>query len=181
MNDLLVEKSLLELMFEENESEKTIEQKRSHVILWMGAATALVLTAILLLLVKSKPQNTPVIENIARTGAVDFDAYKPKVEIEVVDKIVHPNMIGMAQYEIKARLHNRGERTLTGVELIGKMFGLDDSLIKAAISLPIPRARTEPLKPGESMLVSVKIDAPPKVTEDMIKDLTVELQGLRFQ
>jgi len=167
-------------MFEEPVSEKTLEQKRSRAILWMGAATVLVFTAILVLLVRSKPQGDPVLDNVVRAGAADFDAYRGKVGIEVIDKIVHPNMIGMAQYEIKARLSNRGERVLTGVELIGKMIGLDDKLIKEAISLPIPRGRTEPLKPGETMNVSVKIDAPAKVTEDMIKDLVVELRGLRF-
>jgi len=167
-------------MFEEPVSEKTLEQKRSRAILWMGAATVMVFTAILVLLVRSKPQSDPVLDNVVRAGAADFDTYKGKIGIEVIDKIVHPNMIGMAQYEIKARLSNRGERMLTGVELIGKMIDLDDKLIKEAVSLPIPRGRTEPLKPGETMNVSVKIDAPAKVTEDMIKDLVVELRGLRF-
>jgi hypothetical protein len=116
-----------------------------------------------------------------RAGIAEFDSYQSKIEIEVIDKIVHPNMIGMAQYEIKARLLNKGDRTLTGIELVGKMFDMDEKLITQAISLPIPRGRTEPLKPGESMTVSVKIDAPAKVTEDMIRDLKVELRGLRFQ
>lgn len=167
-------------MFEESESDKAIEQKRSRAILWMGAALALVFTAILVLLLRSKPQSDPVLDNITRAGAAEFDAYKGKIELELLDKIVHPNMIGMAQYEVKARLSNRGERTLTGVELIGRMIDLEDKLIKEAVSLPIPRGRAEPLKPGETMNVSVKIDAPAKVTEDMIKDLTIELRGLRF-
>lgn len=168
-------------MFEETQSEKTLEQKRSRAILWVGAAAAVALTALVLLLARSKPENQPALENVVRAGNVEFDNYQKKVEIEVIDKIVHPNMIGMAQYEVKARLDNKGDRTLTGIELVGKMFDLEDKLIKDAISLPIPRARTEPLPPGGSMNVSVKIDAPAKVTEDMIKDLSVELRGLRFQ
>jgi hypothetical protein len=168
-------------MFEEPVTEKTLEEKRSRAILWMIAATALVFIAILVLLLRAKPQGDPILENVVRAGAAEFDAYKSSLEIEVVDKIVHPNMIGMAQYEIKTRLTNRGGRDLTGIELIGRMIGLDDQVIKEAISLPIPRARTAPLKPGESMNVSVKIDAPAKVTEDMIKDLAVEVRGLRFQ
>lgn len=167
-------------MFEEK-SEKTTERARSRAILWAGAALALALTALVVLLARSRPQNQPVIENLQRAGAAEFDRYREKVEIELIAKIVHPNMIGMAQYEIKARLHNRGDRTLTGVELVGKMFDMQDKMITESVSLPIPRARTEPLKPGESMPVSVKIDGPPKITEAEIKDLAIELRGLRFE
>jgi hypothetical protein len=166
-------------MFEEK-SEKTTERARSRAILWVGAAAALLLTALVVLLARSRPQNQPVIENLQRAGAGDFDSYQEKVEIEIIDKIVHPNMIGMAQYEIKARVHNRGDRQLTGVELIGKMFDLNDKIIAESVSLPIPRARTEPLKPGESMPVSVKIDGPANVTEAEIKDLAILLRGLKF-
>jgi hypothetical protein len=167
-------------MFEETSSEKTLEQKRSRAILWVGAAAAILLTALMIFVARSRPQNAPALENVVRAGSADFDAYKGKVEIEVIDKIVHPNMIGMAQYEIKGRLSNKGDRPLTGIELIGKMIALDDKLIKDSVSLPIPRFRSEPLGPGQSMNVSVKIDAPAKVTEDMIKDLVVELRGLKF-
>jgi hypothetical protein len=166
-------------MFEE--AEQTTAQKRSRAVLWIGTAVVVLLTALVVMLAKSRPQNTPALENVVRAGAAEFDSYKEKIELEVTDKVVHPNMMGMAQYEVQGRLTNHGDRTLTGVELVGKMFDLDDKLIKQGISLPIPRARTEPLKPGESMRVSVKIDAPAKVTEDMIKDLAVELRGLRFQ
>ena len=165
-------------MFEK--AEKTMEEKRSRAVLWVGTGVILLLTAIIVMMAKSRPQNAPALDNVVRAGAVDFDSYKEKIEIELTDKIVHPNMIGMAQYEVQARFTNRGDRTLTGIELVGKMIDLDDKLLKEGISLPIPRARTEPLKPGESMKVSVKIDAPAKVTEGMIKDLAVELRGLRF-
>jgi hypothetical protein len=115
-----------------------------------------------------------------RVGAAEFDGYKDKVRLEVIDKIVHPNMIGMAQYEIKARLHNRGDRAITGVEILGKMIALDDRLIAQNISIPIPRVRREPLKAGESVVVSVKIDAPARVAEADVKDLLIELHGLQF-
>jgi hypothetical protein len=77
----------------------------------------------------SKPKEQPPLPNAVRAGAADFDNYKSKVEVEMLETVVHPNMIGLKQYQIKARLTNRGERTLTGVEVVGKMFGLDDRLI----------------------------------------------------
>ena len=86
-----------------------------------------------------------------------------------------------AQYEIRVRLTNHGDRPLTAIELVGRMLSLDDKTLKENVSFPIPRGRTEPLPPGQSLPLSVKIDAPAKITEDMVKDLVVELRGLKFQ
>ena len=94
---------------------------------------------------------------------------------------MHPNMIGMLQLEVRARLHNRGDRPMTGVEIQGKMFDMEDKIIAQNTSIPIPRVRQEPLKPGESMRISVKVDAPGKISEGEIKDIVIELRGLRFQ
>lgn len=165
----------------EPEPEQTIEQKRSRVVLWMGVAAAVLITALIVMLARSRPQNEPVIENVLRAGAAEFDAYKDKVAIEMIETIVHPNMVGMAQHDIRAKLHNRGDRTLTGIEVFGKMLGMDDQPVAEGRSHPIPRTRQEPLKPGESMNFTLKIDRPGKITEDMVKDHALELRGLRFQ
>jgi hypothetical protein len=103
------------------------------------------------------------------------------VEVDPEGKMVYPNMIGMWQLEARAKVTNRGDRELTGVEVIGKMFDLEDKVIAQAIRLPIPRSRKDPLKPGESMNIVLKVDAPQKITEDEVKDITIELRGLRFQ
>ncbi|MFN0087765.1 MAG: hypothetical protein ACKVX9_20405 [Blastocatellia bacterium] len=165
----------------ENENDKVIERERSRALLWVGAAGAVALAVLILVLVKARPEDRPVIEDVLRAGTPEFDGYKDRIEMEIIDKVVHPNMLGMAQYEVRARIHNRGDRTLTAIELTGQMVGLDDKTIKQIVSIPIPRGRPEPLPPGDSIAVSVKIEAPGKVTEDMIKDLVIELRGLKFQ
>lgn len=163
------------------EPEQTIEEKRSRIVLWMGVAAAVLIVAVIVLLLRARPQNEPVIEHALRAGAAEFDAYKGKVEIEMIETIVHPNMVGMAQHDIRARLHNRGDRTLTGIEVLGKMIDLEDKPIKEEIRYPIPRTRQEPLKPGESMNFNLKLDRPGKFTEEMVKDHAIELRGLRFE
>jgi len=165
----------------ENENLKDVEQARSRALLVVGAIGALVLTALIVMLARSKPESVSVTENMVRAGAPEFDSYKDKVELEVIEKVVHPNMIGMLQLEVRAKLHNRGDRAMTGVEIHGKMFDLDDKVIAQNTSIPIPRVRREPLKPGESMRISVKVDAPGKISEAEIKDIVIELRGLRFQ
>jgi hypothetical protein len=165
----------------DNKTDKDTQPARSRAILVVGAIAALVLTALIVLLARSKPQSFSQVENIVRTGSPEFDAYKDKVELEVIEKVVHPNMIGMFQLEVRARVHNRGDRPLTAVEILGKMFDLEDKILAQNVSIPIPRVRREPLNPGESMRISVKVDPPGKVSEHDVKDITIELRGLRFQ
>jgi hypothetical protein len=159
------------------------DQDRSRALLIVGAIAALVLAILIGALAMTKPASERERENMVRAGSAEFDAYKDKIALEINpdNKIVHPNMIGMWQLEVRATLTNRGDRELTGIEVMGKMIDLEDKVIAHATSRPIPRIRTEPLKPGESMLVKVKVDAPAKVSEAEVKDILMELHGLRFQ
>ncbi|QQS45039.1 MAG: hypothetical protein IPM66_13785 [Acidobacteriota bacterium] len=164
------------------EHEPSTIEKQGRRSLILVAAIALILIAVLVLIVtQSKPQYQQTLEKVVRAGSAEFDSYRDKVKIEIIDKIEHPNLVGMSQYEVQARLTNEGDRTITGIEMAGKILGLDDQIIRESISLPIPRLRSEPLKPGESMKVAVKIDRPGNVTDADVKDLLIELRGLQFE
>jgi hypothetical protein len=172
-------------MFEnESESDKSLEKSSSRIFLWgLVGSGALVALISILIYSFSDRQDRPILERVVRAGTPEFDNYKDKIVFEVGldDKITHPNMIGMFQIEIRAKMHNRGDRTLTGVELLAKMLDLNDKVISSSIGTPIPRIRQQPLKPGESFSVSLKVDAPAKITEDEVKDITIELRGLQFE
>ena len=173
----------------ENESENDnnngagVEQDRSRALLVVCAIAALMLAILIIALAMTKPASEREVENMVRAGSPEFDGYKDKVVVEVdpEGKMVYPNMIGMWQLEARATLSNRGDRELTGVEVIGKMIDLENKVIAQAVRLPIPRVRKEPLKPGESMNIVVKVDAPGKINEADVKDITIELRGLRFR
>jgi hypothetical protein len=161
---------------------KTNDEKNPiRPFIWVGGVAGLLIVGLIwvVLYLNSESRSMPI-DNIARAGSSEFDAYKGKLEFEYIDKIVHPNMIGLWQLEVKARMHNRGDRPITGVEVVGKMLDLNDKVIAQATTIPIPRIRKVPLNPGESLAFSVKVDAPGKVTEDQVKDIVIELRGLRF-
>jgi hypothetical protein len=165
----------------ENGGDNGAEQDRSRALLIVGAIAVVILAVLITLLATTKSASEREAENMVRAGSPDFESYKDKLDLEVTDKIVHPNMIGMWQLEVRARLTNRGDRSLKAVEVLGKMFDLEDKIIAQAVSMPIPRVRQSPLSPGESMNISVKVDAPARVSEDEVKDISIELRGLRFQ
>jgi hypothetical protein len=171
-------------MFEPEETDKTTAKRRSQAILIIAGVGALVLALVVVLIRQAfapGSHSSDSLENAVRAGAPDFDAYREKLVFEDKKIIVHPNMIGMAQYEVRAELSNRGEREVTGLELLGKIVDLQDVVVAQKVSMPIPKIRTKPLAPGETMRISVKVDAPAKVAEADVKDVTLELLGIRFQ
>lgn len=168
---------------DDNNNGAAAEKDRSRPLLAVGAIAALMLAMLITALVVTKQASEREVENMVRAGSPEFDAYKDKVVLEVDPdgKMVHPNMIGMWQLVATATLSNRGDRELTGVEVIGKMIDMEDKIIASSISRPIPGVKIESLKPGESMTVKVKVDAPRKTAETDVKDITIELRGLRFR
>ena len=167
----------------ENNNGPVVEQDRSRGLMAVGVIAALMLAILVIALVMTKSSVDRESENMARAGSPEFDAYKDKVTVEVDPdgKMVYPNMIGMWQLEARAKLTNRGDRELTGVEVVGKMLDFEDKVIAQAVQMSIPRIQKGPLKPGESRNIVLVVDAPQKVTEDQVKDITIELRGLRFQ
>jgi len=162
------------------ETEKATEQRRSRIIMALGALGALVLAIIVMVVARSRSQPAAP-DNFRRAGAAEFESYKNRVTLDNQEVVVYPNQLGMNQFVVKAQLNNRGDRALTGVEIIGKVYDQQDKVVAQVISVPIPRVREEPLKPGESMAITVRIDTPAKIKEADVKKVDAELHGLRFQ
>jgi hypothetical protein len=166
---------------EASQLEALDRQERRRRLLIIGALAAIGLGIMVALFAGSQESKSSDIEGIQRTGTNDFDGYRDKVQIEMIETIVHPNLIGMAQHEVRARLTNLGDRTLTAVEVHGRMLGLDDSTVAETTGYPIPRANSQPLAPGKSLDFSIKIDRPGNVGEELVKDHALELRGVRWQ
>jgi hypothetical protein len=168
------------------ETEKATEQRRSRLIMLLGAVGALILAAVVVYFTRLQPSpqaTAPAqatLENAVRAGAPEFESYKDKLTVEDKDVLVYPNLLGMTQYRIKGKLLNRGDRTLIGIEVAGKLIGAEDKTLAENTSLPIPRQRSQ-LKPGESMPIDFKVDAPASIKRDDVWNVIVEIRGLRFQ
>lgn len=179
----------------EAETEQMAEQRRSRALMVLGGIGALALALVILLLWKGT-RTTPSLataerlpgglqmrlDNAVRAGTPEFDAYKTKLTLEDHDKLTYPNMSGMTQLVLNARLTNRGDRTLIGVELELRAMSYAEPGKTLALnySLPIPRKRSS-LAPGESMPVTMKVDLPSKMSEAEVSDIVPEVTGLRFQ
>lgn len=171
-------------MFEPPKNEVEEPGNRKRAIILLGGIGVIVLLVFIWLANQAlkPPQSAAAqLDNAFRAGTTEFESFREKIVFDEKEIIVHPNMIGMAQYEVRAKMTNRGDRPVSGIELLGRIVDLGNKVVAESVSLPIPRLRREALPPGESMRISVKVDAPSKVAEADIKDVTVELKGIRFQ
>ena len=170
-------------MFNYDETSPMVEndrRERRRRLISFGALTAVVIGILVALVSGSQQSADSDIQGMQRAGAGEFDAYREKVKLELVETIVHPNLIGMAQHEVRGILTNLGERPITAVEVKGRMIGLDESVVAGSTAYPIPRSTRQPLSPGNSVGISIKIDRPGNVGEERVKDHSLDLTGLRF-
>lgn len=166
---------------EQSAAEVSNRRERRRLLLMIGGLSAIVLAILIALFAGTQEGKKSDIEGVVRTGNADYDSYREKVQLEMIETIVHPNLIGMAQHEVRARLVNNGARSLTAIEINGRMLGLDDGTVAQSTAYPIPRASQQPLPPGQSLNFSIKIDRPGSIGEELVKDHALELTGLRFQ
>lgn len=169
-------------MFDEEKVAAEEAEKRSRRrTLWaLSAIAGAALLLLIGLLMATQPSSSVAIEGIQREGTGEFDQSRSQITIEMVETIVHPNLLGMAQHEVRGVISNQGQRSITAVEVRARMIGLEDQTIVETFGYPIPRARSKPLSPGEQFPFSLKLDRPGNVSEDLVKDHSLEIRGVRF-
>ncbi|MFN0120389.1 MAG: hypothetical protein ACKV2V_07800 [Blastocatellia bacterium] len=169
-------------MFEPDEAKKAEEQKRKRLMLSLGGlATVIVLAAFLLFATTKQTVEATTLPNAMRAGNSRFDAYKPRVTLDDPEILEAENMMGMLEYTWQARLSNRGDQTLTGIEVAVRCYDAAGRIAVESIAVPVPRIREEPLKPGESMRLRLKAHPPSKYKMGSIADVKAEVVGLLMQ
>ena len=172
------------------------EDRRSRMYLILGGIGALALAVTIIFLASrfrqpaSLPSATALpggqqlrLPDAQRKGNPEFDTYHAKVVIEDVEKRASQNAMGMTQMILLGKLTNKGDRTLSALELELKAMSYAEpgKVLAINTSAPIPRVRKEPLKPGESMRITMKLDLPSTITEDDVSDMVPEVSALIFQ
>lgn len=181
----------------ETETEQMSEQRRSRLLMILGGVGALALAIVIVFLSRgTRPATVPAatgaqlpggpqvrLDNAVRAGTPEFDAYKAKVTLEDFDKIGASNAMGMTQLALRARLTNRGDRTLSGVEIVLRAMSHHEEgkVLALNYGMPVPNRQSE-LKPGESLQITVKVDLPSTISEhNDVRDIVPEITGLRFR
>jgi hypothetical protein len=180
----------------DSETPQMIEERRSRTYLILGGigALALAITIVVLASKFRQPPSVPAasalpggqqfrLADAQRKGNPEFNQYQAKLTIEDIEKHAAQNVVGMTQMILLGKLTNKGDRALSGLELEVKAMSYAEpgKVLAINTSAPIPRLRKEPLKPGESMRITMKLDLPSTITEDDVSDIVPEVSALIFQ
>lgn len=123
------------------------------------------------------PVQAQGLPNAKRAGDPDFEKYKGLVSLVNKKFFTQANMLGQRQALAKGEIANFSGRVILGVELRGKVLGMDGSVIATVLASPVPKVY-ERISPGGSIPYTVTIDGVPQKAE--IDDITLELEGLVF-
>jgi hypothetical protein len=160
------------------ESETKTSRSRSTKIVGVTAAVFVVIIGGAIYLNHQRASETQIESEPYRAGSAEFDAYLPFIDIEQQEPQGSENMLGQVIVVARAILHNRGQQTLTQIEVRAVVYDAASNKIGQRVARPVPRVRSQ-LGPGESMLVQVNVDSLAAGADPAAA--TVLLQGLRFQ
>ncbi|MGH9779322.1 MAG: hypothetical protein ACRD5I_13010 [Candidatus Acidiferrales bacterium] len=118
--------------------------------------------------VKSAPIDARPPESLPPLDA-EAEAYIAQIEIGEVKGAEAKNMLGQTVIYVDAPIHNRGDRTIRGLELTLEFldFNQQPVLTQKGRAIGDPRAplgspRRTPLGPGQSMVARFAFDEPPR-------------------
>lgn len=119
-------------------------------------------------------------EGMLRAGDPEFDDYLKRegVRLVTVDRLVINGEAG-DRYEYICRLENRGDRTLTGVELRVYLIDMEEKTIVEKLAYPLAAQNLKQLAPGQSVTARPTLTGV-KTPESEVRDFFCVVNGLRF-
>lgn len=119
-------------------------------------------------------------EGMLRAGAPEFDDYlrREGVSLVTLDRLVI-NGETSDRYEYVCRIENRGDRTLTGLELRVYLIDMEEKTIAEKLAYPLAAQNVKQLAPGQSITARPTMTGV-KTPESEVRDFFCVINGLRF-
>ncbi len=114
----------------------------------------------------------------SHAGEPVFEKYHTLVQLADKKYFTAANLLGQTQAMARGKILNMSDKTVTGVELRGKVIGKQDKVLATALAAPVPR-KIPSIPPKGTVEFNVTIDGIPRGEE--IMDITVEIEGLMVQ
>lgn len=136
---------------------------RWPVVLMAGLVTALImlLTAGALHLTLTKPSVRPAppprLEGALRPEMPEFERLREQIIFEQLTATEAPRPLNDFAVEMRATVRNATDRTLSGLEVRGRVVNAQMSVVRERTVLVIP-ARQTALEPGEAIVVRILLE-----------------------
>lgn len=142
--------------------EKKEEKKGLNIIFLVGALIAVIavigIAYVAIMIPSPEEAKAAVLEDAVRKGSPEFENYTKEIIITTDPKRFKEAYTGLGDIVmlISGRIRNKGNKTVTGLEVSVGMINTKNELIKDKKFLIVPEEHPE-LKPDETIDVSVKI------------------------
>jgi len=168
-------------MFEPLEEIEKKSISKKGLIIGALVGLAIIVAIVIYSAVRPRQITAEGIRGASRAGSAEFDQYISQNKLVISDqkmfKAESPH--GSKQIIARGMLENRGDRVITGVEVVGRVYDFDRKPITERLAFPIPQEHRGPLKPGESVPITIRMDVP-KDRED-ISEIWLAIRGIVFQ
>jgi hypothetical protein len=138
---------------------------------------AAVLAVIVLIILVTSFGKRPAKIEMAHRGEPEFDSYAESLSIDNIE-MKHGERLNTKYARILCTVRNTGDRALDGLQLRASVIGLSDEIIREKTFTPVPDIRNR-LGPGQSMRIDVSLEPVPD--SSLIKDMKIELHGLKLE
>ena len=103
-------------------------------------------------------EKAAVLENAYREGSEEFDGYNKEIIITTDPRRLYESTTGLGDIvmQISGRIRNKGDKTVTGLEVSVGMVDTKNELIKDKKVLVVPQFKNE-LAPGETIDLMVNV------------------------
>jgi flagellar basal body-associated protein FliL len=160
------------------EADAKTSRSRSIMIVAITAAVFIAIIAGVFYVNHHKQSGARVESEPYRPGSPPFDSYAKFIDIEQQEPQGSENMLRQVIVVARAILQNRGDKTLTQIEVRAVVYDQAGNAVADRKALPVPKVRSQ-LGPGESMLVQVNVDSVPAGANPSAA--IVLLSGLRLK
>src|SRR5215211_7926324 len=159
-------------MFEQPAGKVEKDRSRSVMIL-SGSA---VLAVIVLIILVTSFGKKPAMVQMSRPGSAEFDSYAQFISITNIETR-HGERLNLKYARILCTVRNTGDRVLDGLQLRAYVIGLNEELLREKIITPVPEIKPT-LGPNQTISIDVSLEPVPDAT--LIKDMKIELYGLKL-
>ncbi len=154
--------------------------KKIFLVAGLIALVAIVGIGIGVFMLPSPEEETQaVLENAFREGSPEFDNYTKEIIISTDPQRLFESYTGLGDIvmQISGRIRNKGDKTITGLEISVGMIDTKNKLIKDRKVLVIPKKYPE-LKSGE--VIDVSVDVPGFKEDDDRANARWKVTAIKF-
>lgn len=159
------------------------DSSRRAIFIVIGLATALLVAGLFYLATRPRANDPaagpPRLDGAVRAGSPEFEQYRERIVVDGLDATEATRAVGDVQMVVTATIRNFTGRTITGLEMRGKVVDPDNNPVRERVFIPLPSQRQQELEPNRTTQARVVLEGISK--DDVRANIGMEVEAVRFK